>query len=232
MLPFFYVPPTAFLSGSELILPSSEAVHAVRVLRLRAGDEIIVVNGKGLAARVRLTHADKGDVRGDVLSLEKDLGESNVQLTIGLSLLKQRARFETFLEKAVELGAYAVQPLVTERTEVAAWRHARAHNIMVGAMKQCQRSRLPQLHEPKKFEDVLTPHSLVAHAQADVFIMDLLWPLPPALQILIGPEGGFSDAEIALALKMQSALVRLGPRRLRAETAAIAACAAVMLMHH
>ena len=229
MLPFFYTPETAFLPNDEVVLPVEEAAHAAKVLRLRPGDEIIAVDGKGTAARLCLTRAGRRDVRGSVLSLQKDLGEPKIQLTIGLSLLKQRARFETFLEKAVELGVWEIQPLIAARTETATWRHERAQSIMIGAMKQCRRSRLPQLQRPMSFRDVLSTNSWVAYAQAGVAITELLRPPPKQLQVLVGPEGGFSEAEIAMASESNSTLVRLGPRRLRSETAAIAACAAVML---
>ena len=113
---FFFAPPDA-LRGDYLVLPEDEAHHAARVLRVRPGDEIVVVDGVGGWYRVRLDHADRRQVAGAVVERRREVGEPAYHLSVGLAVLKSRSRYETFLEKAAELGVQDVAPLLTERTE-------------------------------------------------------------------------------------------------------------------
>ena len=233
----FYAPPSAFREAAYVVLPDDEAAHAVRVLRKRPGDEIVVVDGEGGWYRVRLDHVDRGHASGVVLETRREVGEPGYDLSIGLALLKNRARFETFLEKAVELGVSEVIPLQTHRTEAAHLKRQRAGKVVVAAMKQSGRSRLVRLAEPQPLARVLDEHPVdcgfIAHEQtaSEEHLAAALARYPSAhrLQILIGPEGGFTDEEVAGAQEAGDAAVSLGPRRLRAETAALVAAAAVMM---
>lgn len=230
----FYAPPDAF-HGDRLVLPEDEARHAVRALRHGVGDEIEVVDGAGGWHRVRLTEVGKRETVGEVVETRRDVGEPGYRLTIGLGVLKQAARFETFAEKAVELGVAAIIPLETARTERERVKQSRLENVLVAAMKQSGRSRLPTLHAPTPLAEVLATASgtrLLCHEAADpeAALLHRLAAAPPDdVTILIGPEGGFSDDEVAEAEALGWLVVSLGPRRLRAETAAITAAAAVML---
>lgn len=230
----FYAPPSA-IRGAHLTLPENEAHHAVRVLRKRAGDEIIVVDGEGGRHRVRLDRVGDSKAMGTVLETRRDVGEAAYDLTMGLGVLKSRNRFETFLEKAVELGVNAIVPLQTARTEKQGLKIRRAEKILVAAMKQCGRSRLPRLAEPTPFEEVLGQgdfdQQLICHERAPAStsltaVLDRLLEAP-RLRILVGPEGGFAADEVAAAQEAGAVPVGLGRRRLRAETAAMAAAAAV-----
>lgn len=232
----FYAPPDAFRPAGFVTLPDDEAAHAVRVLRHRPGDEIVVVDGVGGWHRVRLDRVDQRRAAGTVLATRTDVGEPPYRLSIGLALLKNRNRFETFLEKAVELGVSEVIPLITRRTEKGGLKRQRAENLLVAAMKQSGRSRLVHLADPRRFEDVLAdpepPLRFLAHeaAGADAALFpSLAAGVPEGLRLLVGPEGGFTDDEVATAAAAGYRLVSLGPRRLRAETAAIAAATGIML---
>lgn len=231
----FFAPPSR-IRGDRVVLPDDEAHHAARVLRHQPGDEVVVVDGAGGWHRVVLDAVDRRQVAGRVVETRHGVGEPAYDLTIGMALLKNRSRFETFLEKAVELGAARVVPLVTERTERGHLKETRAHNILVAAMKQSQRCRLVELAEPAAFDDALGGAydlSLLCHEQTgpDAHVLAALARHPAArsIRVWIGPEGGFSDAEVAAATAAGFIPVSLGPRRLRAETAALAAAAAVML---
>lgn len=232
----FFAPPEAFRDG-RVALPADEARHATRVLRHREGDEIVVVDGAGGRHRVRLTALGRDTAEGEVLATQREVGEPLHRLTIGLGVLKNAARFETFVEKAVELGVTEIVPLHTARTERERLKASRLHNLMVAAMKQSGRSRLPALREAQPLGDVLAAPAeglrLLAHeaAPAEAVLLDVLARAEPAgaITLLVGPEGGFSDEEVAQAERLGWRLVSLGPRRLRAETAAITAAAAVML---
>lgn len=230
----FYVPPS-YIQGGRVRFPEDEARHVTRVLRKQPGDEITVVDGTGGWHRVRLDQAGKRRATGTVLETRRDVGEPGYCLTVGLGLLKNRNRFETFLEKAVELGVHRIVPLRTARTEKERLREARARNILIAAMKQSGRSRLPALAPPQPPAEVVAAageHTLMCHEQADAEA-GLMEALAGAglddLCILVGPEGGFTDAEVAEARAAGARVVSLGPRRLRAETAALTAAAAVML---
>jgi 16S rRNA (uracil1498-N3)-methyltransferase len=230
----FYTPPGCF-HGERAILPDEEARHAVKVLRKQAGDEIIAVDGEGGWYRIRLDQVGQRRAAGTVLETRRGVGEPAYELVLGIGLIKSRNRFETFVEKAVELGGHTIIPLHTARTEKEGLKAERTRNIMVAAMKQCGRSRLPALSDPTALPTVLeaaTAHTtLVAHERVDAAasVCGALAEVPPTarLLVLIGPEGGFTKEEIAMVEQAGGIAVSLGPRRLRAETAGIAAAVAV-----
>ncbi|MEZ4698844.1 MAG: RsmE family RNA methyltransferase [Rhodothermales bacterium] len=237
MTTYFYTPPDR-VQGDRLVLDADEAVHAFRVLRHRAGDELCVVDGEGGWYRVRLDAIDARQAVGRIVERRRDVGEPAFRMRVGMALLKQEKRFEQFLEKATELGVSDVYPMTTSRTEKQSMRLHRVELILQAAMKQCLRSRCVTMHEPAGFDAVLAavPDELVliCHEGADRTASGLLDAIdragmPAALTLLVGPEGGFSDEEVARAVGVGAVPVSLGERRLRAETAAIAACAGVML---
>lgn len=240
----FFAPPACFEDGF-VNLPEDEARHAARVLRLAAGDGITVVDGSGGTHVVRLEDASRNRVRGRILGSERDVGESPRALSVGLALLKNRGRFETFLEKAVELGVDRIVPLETARTERQRFRRERAESILISALKQSGRSRIPELTDVRTLDAELTdrwrgavacddaadgagesalPIRLIAHEAASraEHLVDV--PLGAGgVQILVGPEGGFTDQEVIAAVEAGYRPVWMGPRRLRAETAALTA---------
>jgi 16S rRNA (uracil1498-N3)-methyltransferase len=231
----FYAPPSAF-RGRRVVLPEDEVRHVRAVLRAREGDEIVVVDGVGGWHRVRITHLSSDQAIGTVQETRRDVGEPTVHLTIGLGLLTKRSRYETFVEKAVELGVGRIVPLRTAHTETDSFRHERVRNVMVAALKQCRRSRLPELSTPRTLGDVLgeaeADRRVICHGGAEA------QPLPRALDgvggggrvlALVGPEGGFSEAEVDAAMSAGCTPVSMGGRRLRAETAGIAATNAILL---
>lgn len=237
----FYAPPSSIRAG-RVALPEAEAEHAARALRKQPGDEVVVVDGAGGWHDVRLDHVGRQSVMGTILQTQREVGEPRYRLTVGLALLKNRSRFETFLEKAVELGVRRVVPLQTERTVKGSLKMDRAQNILVAAMKQSGRSRLPDLTEPKPLGRLLSHTSFGAVAHRDAFVCHeaaapedaLTQHLPADLDgrsvlVLIGPEGGFAPDEISRAQQAGCRVVSLGPRRLRAETAAMTVCTALML---
>ena len=220
-----------------MVLPDDEAAHAVRVLRKRPGDEIVVVDGEGGWYRVRLDHAERNTAAGMILETRREVGEPAYELSIGLALLKHRGRYETFLEKAVELGVREVIPLQTHRTEVARFNRQRAGKVVVAAMKQSGRSRLARMTEPQPLAHILqntdVDLAFIAHEQTAPAhsLSQALARQPSArrIRILIGPEGGFTEDEMAEAQQAGYRPVSLGPRRLRAETAALVAASTVMM---
>ena len=230
----FYAPPSAF-RGQRVVLPDDEARHVCSVLRAEAGDEIVVVDGEGGWHRVRIGHAAPEQVVGTVEETRTDVGEPDVHVTIGMGMLTERDRFETFVEKAVELGAARIVPLTTRHTERTSVRADRLRRIMIAAVKQCRRSRVPTLAEPQSLGDLLVAATaerrVLCHGDAET-------PLSASalgtknetdVLLLVGPEGGFASAEVDRARATECVPVHLGARRLRAETAGIAALTRVLL---
>ena len=236
----FYAPPD-HIRGSRITLPEDEVRHATKVLRAAVGDEIIVVDGAGGWYRVAIDHIDRSSVEGHVVERRLDVGEPPYELVLGFGLIKNRGRMEMLLEKSVELGASVLAPLVTSRTERERIRGERSEGKLISAMKQCGRSRLPELLEPVPLDGFLKEHSdaataddllLICHeaASADQHLLAAVGanPAPRRIVVVVGPEGGFSDEEVARAAEAGFEVVSLGGRRLRAETAGIAAAAALM----
>ena len=227
----FYAPPTAIREGAYVVLPEEEAAHAVRVLRKRPGDEVVVVDGEGGWYRVRFDQMDRRQVAGEILETRREVGEPGYDLSIGLALLNNRNRFETFLEKAVELGVREVLPLMTYRTAKAPFKR--------------ERGRLVHLAEPQPLANVLRDTSadpgsgpgqvlaFIGHERTaperNLAVALAGQPSFHTIRILIGPEGGFTEDELAEAGQAGYAPVSLGPRRLRAETAALVAASTVMI---
>lgn len=229
----FYAPPERFRDGT-VTLPDDEARHAVRALRHSVGDEVVVVDGAGGRFIVRLTVADKRGAAGEVVAERREVGEPTYRLTVGLGTLKNAGRFETFVEKAVELGVSRIVPLSTERTERERLKERRLEGLLIAAMKQSGRSRRPELADVTEFDAMIRSDDalrILCHESADAApsLPRLLTGAPASLTVIIGPEGGFSEAEVDDAESLGWAVASLGPRRLRAETAAIAAAGAVML---
>ena len=231
----FYAPPSAFRNG-YVTLPESEARHAAGVLRRGGGEEIVVVDGEGGWHRVQLDKARKESTSGQVIDTRQDVGETPGELTVGLALLKNKNRFETFLEKATELGADRVVPLQTRRTEKKGLRRDRAERLLVAALKQCGRSRLPELTDVLPLRDAVRScggsQPILCHEDAPTgqsLTQVLKESDAPSISLWLGPEGGFSDDEVTWAEEENLTLARLGPRRLRAETAAIVATGTAML---
>ncbi|MEO7529875.1 MAG: RsmE family RNA methyltransferase, partial [Sediminibacterium sp.] len=147
--------------------------------------------------------------------------------SIAISLLKNASRLEWFLEKATEIGATEIQPLLCERTEHSRFRFERMNGILIAAMLQSQQAWLPILHEPGDFADIIAKsfyqQKIIAHCEEDTKQLIKHLPASNETQILIGPEGDFSPAEIRLALENKYLPISLGETRLRTETAGIVA---------
>lgn len=221
-----------------MVLPEDEARHLRTVLRGKEGDEATVVDGEGGWYRIEIDHLASDQVVGTILERRDNVGEPDIDVTVGLGLLKKRSRFETFVEKAVELGVRRIVPLRTRRTERDSIREERLRNVMVAAMKQCRRSWLPELGAPK------SPGVLLARASAErTFVChagDDALPIQRAVAeavpvtsvlVLVGPEGGFAESEVEAVVSADGTVVSLGPRRLRAETAGLAALQTVVDAH-
>jgi 16S rRNA (uracil1498-N3)-methyltransferase len=210
----------------SITVTGEEFHHAVRVARVREGEDVELFDGRGGAAAARIQSIARDEV---VVQIERliDSREARTAIDVAMSII-QLERFEVALQKVTELGARSIIPLITDRIELRPERYRgkrdRWEKIVFEAVKQSGRARLPELHEPLPFDDAITSEGLRVVFDADAESS----PLPSHIErvmLLIGAEGGWSDREIELARERGCAFQRLGSRRLRAETAAIVATA-------
>jgi 16S rRNA (uracil1498-N3)-methyltransferase len=213
-------------------LNEEESHHLVRVLRLKKGDAVQVLDGRGGVFTGVIGDPDpKGALLID-LKKENHTQPRGYRLHIALAPTKMHERFEWFLEKATEIGVDEITPLITKRGERIKINEKRAMKVLVSAMKQSGNPWLPLLHPPAKPEDLLPSRSnaqvLIAHcADRPKHLVDQVAGGAPEILLLIGPEGDFTSDEIEWAGRHGAKEISLGNTRLRTETAGVVACALV-----
>ncbi|RYY94373.1 MAG: 16S rRNA (uracil(1498)-N(3))-methyltransferase [Chitinophagaceae bacterium] len=218
-VPYFFVDA---IEGSSVQLDEATSKHVVSVLRMERGEELLLTDGKGLKAKAVISDDNR---KRCVVTIGERQHEAvlSPRVTIGISLVKNAARFEWFLEKATEIGVTEILPLLCARTEKEKFRADRLQGILQSAMLQSQQCWLPVLHEPVAFADALRSDAdqrFIAHCEEGNKV-DLATQLRPGKSrlLLIGPEGDFAPAEIEAALTAGFLPATLGATRLRTETA-------------
>ncbi|MEP6679828.1 MAG: 16S rRNA (uracil(1498)-N(3))-methyltransferase [Betaproteobacteria bacterium] len=222
-------------AGRDVALPAGVAHHAAKVLRLRVGDRVTLFSGAGGEFAATMLRIDRRSVTAHVESFE-DVEREVALTTILVQSVVASDAMDYAIRKSVELGATAVQPVITARSAPlpagprAVQRQARWRNIAIAACEQCGRNRLPDVRDTVALDAWLAARDVAS--AGIVLALDAprtLALLPPALalDILIGPEGGLTADEVARAERAGLAAVRLGPRVLRVETAGCAVLAAV-----
>lgn len=236
-LPLFFYD-GIFAGQSHIQLNEETARHVVQVLRMAAGAQLMLTNGKGAAATVSIVEAAKKKCTVQVVQV-RQYPQRKTKLHIAVAFTKNTARNEWLLEKATELGASAIIPLITTRTERERIRYDRWNNILIAAMMQSQQYYLPALQEATSLKEVInqhseTPQKLIAHCMEGKDKMPLATLMQAAKEtiVFIGPEGDFTEEEINLCLANGCTGVDLGKQRLRTETAAMTACAYFNLINH
>ncbi len=229
----FYIPE---IKGNTIVLGPEESKHVLKVLRMNEGDKVQIVDGKGGLFSAEITEGHPRKCRLSILDAQKDAEKRNFHLHMAIAPTKNIVRFEWFLEKATELGIDEITPLLTEHSERRNLKPERLQRILIAAMKQSQRTWLPQLHELTSFSGFIDNRTqnrkFIAHCNngEKPHLKDLGAP-GENVTILIGPEGDFSPAEVQLALNAGFEEVSLGKARLRTETAGIAACHILNLLN-
>ncbi|MDF2446678.1 MAG: rRNA ((1498)-N(3))-methyltransferase [Moraxellaceae bacterium] len=227
---FFIASP--LVAHSDITLPDDVAHHLVRVLRSEAGTRFVLFNGEGGAFDAELIEAGKKTARARLLDFHPDNRQSPLLTHLG-QVMSKGDRMDFAIQKATELGVSEITPLTSERCELRLRGEERAdkklehwRRVAISACEQCGRNLVPVVHEPVALAD------WSAKVQAELKLV-----LAPAVSgrlpdgrvrsaaLLVGPEGGLSEAEIA-AVQAQGFLPwQLGPRVLRTETAPLAALA-------
>lgn len=217
-------------SGSEIELDENASRHVSKVLRMQAGRELVLFDGRGGEYTATMTNVGKKVVRVSIDVFNEVERESPLAIHLGIGVSRGE-RMDWVLQKATELGVAKITPLFTERTEVKLTgprldkKQQHWQQILISACEQCQRNKLPELQTAQRFDDWLPSISetarFVLHHRTDVSLSESEKPESAAL--VIGPEGGLSDLEIQRAQQHQFQPLALGPRVFRTETAPIAA---------
>lgn len=240
MLPRFFAPDagaTASDSGGLVTLPEEEAVHLTRVLRLGPGDQIRVFDGKGREWRGEIAEASRQRAIVRVLDAWTPAREPRIAVTVAMAVLKGD-KMDDVVRDSVMLGAAAIIPLVTTRTEISlaaiqrSGRIARWQRIAVASAKQCGRAVVPPIEQPLAFEQfVRQPPTgerfmlVEPGASHGRDLRDL--PSPTRAELVIGPEGGWDAAEIEIALATGATAITLGGLTLRADAVPVVALTAL-----
>lgn len=217
-------------------MPETESQHCARVLRMKEGDPLFITDGKGYFYRTMLLQANP---KSCVVAIEEEMPQPkgwDYDLHIAFAPTKKLDRMEWFVEKATEVGIDGFSPLKCRYSERKNINATRLEKIMVSAMKQSQKSRLPQMDEMIDFEKFIKQpfagQKFIAHCYDT--------PKTPLTQackkntntlVLIGPEGDFSEEEVTKAIEHGFVPISLGQSRLRTETAALVACHTVQLIN-
>jgi len=228
---FFYVPE----ASTQSLLPTDEALHAIRVLRLKSGDEMFLMDGMGVFYRAKVSSVSNKHCGYEIcesLSQEKTW-KGNIH--IAMAPTKMMDRVEWFVEKATEIGVDTFSFLNCQFSERKTMRQDRIDKIVVSAMKQSRKPWKPMVNDLISFKEFIQKpregRKFIAHCYDEVPREDLydILNTPESkesddeITVLIGPEGDFSLAEVQMALDNGYRSITLGKARLRTETAALSA---------
>ena len=226
--------------GSSLSLPEVAVAHLVRVLRLGPGDRVRLFNGDGNDYEAELESAGKRGAEARVLARIPVDSESPLSITLAQGIARGE-KMDLILQKATELGVARIAPIVTERTEVkldaerADKRAAHWRGVIASACEQSGRARLPELLAPRSLGDFLAADNSEVKLVLDPAESQTLAQIQPdagtTICLIVGPEGGLSERDLAAARAADFSGLRLGPRILRTETAALAAIAGLNALY-
>jgi 16S rRNA (uracil1498-N3)-methyltransferase len=218
--------------NSKLVLPEDAAHHAARVLRLREGEVVLLFDGRGGEYEARLSMPARGQVVAEVGERCDVERESPLAVTL-VQAVSSGEKMDLTIQKAVELGVAAIQPVLTvksvvrlsaerEEKKLAHWRR-----VAIAACEQCGRNRIPEIGAPLPLERYTAPAESCKVLLSPSGTARLATLARNPLTLAVGPEAGFSTEEEELLQRAGFIAVRLGPRILRTETAALAALSAL-----
>jgi len=232
--------------GEETVIAGQDARHLARVLRLKAGEEVVLLSGDGREFLARVCRVDSGDVAVVVLSERVSQADPSIELTVCIGFLKEK-KMDDLVRQLTELGMSRFQPFIARRSVSRpdparmASRVARWEKIARQSIKQCRRGSVPEIHPAVALDEALRlaegddvkilfyenesrrePFPVIRSAGTDT---------PFKVTIMLGPEGGLTDDEVTAARSAGFDIRSLGPRILKAETAVTAACALIQYVY-
>lgn len=221
---------TFYIENIEAItkFPESESKHAVKVLRLKNGSKVRLVNGNGIEALGEIISDHPKHCEVSVLEQREEV-KNPFKIAIAIAPTKNNDRIEWFLEKAIEIGLTDFIPIICKNSERKKFNEERWNKVAIAALKQSQRLWKTEVHTPIKVEDFISKEigGLKTIAYCGEFSKKEFSNLvnkEESQLILIGPEGDFTPEETELAFKNGFQPVSLGDNRLRTETAGVVAC--------
>lgn len=230
---FFFVD-TSNISNKQFFLNEQESYHLIKVLRKPIGTEIWLIDGIGSAYYGTIQNMQDDIVSGQILEIFPKYGENKNQIILGIGILKKN-KMNFVVEKATECGINEIIPLVLDKCIKRDINIDRLINIAKSAVKQCGRSVLPSISKPCNLTELLNTYTntsiFVCHDSGDngINVISKILKNQPGVLLLVGPEGDFSKEEIDLLKDHNVNFINLGKRRLRSETAVIAALSQINL---
>jgi 16S rRNA (uracil1498-N3)-methyltransferase len=217
-----------------LHLDEDESRHCVKVLRKSKGDEITVTDGRGFFYVCVITNDDARRCTFNIIDRQEE-AKAEYRIHVAISPTKNADRIEWFVEKAVEFGINEITLVECDRTERTFIKSERLHKVAISAMKQSLKATLPRINDLTPFSQVVqlaTPSRFIAYVDHSnpLHLLKAAAGFRDAL-VVIGPEGDFTTDELQLAITNQFVKVSLGNSRLRTETAGLAACQILHLVH-
>src|SRR5215203_3615570 len=207
-------------------LTEEESAHCIRVQRKKTGDNIFFTDGEGNYYQGSILSTDPKHCTVAISETTRLYGKRNYSLHIAIAPTKNQDRFEWFLEKATEIGINTITPVICQHSERRILKTDRLKKVLLSAMKQSLKAYLPQINEAipvgEFFTQAKDEHKFICLGSATEALKNKLQPGSPCT-VLIGPEGDFTDDEIASAQKNNFISVNLGSSRLRTETAGVVA---------
>lgn len=229
----FYTPD---IKGDDYLLNEQESKHATRVLRLVEGNEVLLIDGRG-AKYVAVIAAKAGKkTLVNITSKEMIPHRSSHRLHIAIAPTKNMERLEFFLEKATEIGVDEITPLLCRYSERKVIKDERLERVVIAAAKQSVKAFMPKLNPLTKVADFVKKEHFGGRYIAHCYDMPKealkdVATIAKGSTVMIGPEGDFSQEEVALASEYGFTAVELGKERLRTETAGIVACHTINLLN-
>jgi len=220
----------ADIRDGKPVLDKTDSGHCIKVLRKKLGDEIHLIDGKGTMFTAKIVDANHNKCKYEVIAEQEGFGIREKYLHVAISPTKNISRFEWFLEKAVEIGVEEITPILTYHSERKVLNEERLTKILISAMKQSLKAKLPKLNPLMKWKSFLQEESWSTYDFRGIACMTeksasfTNQKLGQNALVVIGPEGGFSDLEIEEAVEQNFTPVTLGKSRLRTETAGIVVC--------
>ena len=220
------------IKDGKIILEEEEAKHALKVLRLKANEEVMVINGTGGLYHCRLDQCSKKEVSAAIINEQLNHKARPYSIHIAIAPTKNISRFEWFLEKSTEIGIDKISPILCHRSERKIIKNERLQRVLLAACKQSQKAYLPSLAPLEKFEHFVNnckeQNKFIAHCDYENNQQLLhLAKAKKEVLIMIGPEGDFSEKEVDFAISKGFLAVGLGKERLRTETAGLVACQSI-----
>lgn len=231
----FYIPSPDAKKSILTISDPRIVYQASRVLRMQTGSRFSIFDEKGKEMLVEVLEINRRKVVGNIIEPIKRNSEPKIEVNLYQAIPKKTALFELVIQKATEIGVSQIYPLITERTEKHRLsKFDRMKTIAIEAAEQSRRLKIPIIRHPINFEEVVSKEDNVYLAyeyEEKKSLSDYLPEIQKSKKanLIIGPEGGFSQKEIDLALSKKAKTFTFGPRILRTETASISALSILLL---